>query len=325
MRPTTAPVLRELPVPDGWDFGDFPYGLEPLTLPEPGTLGSGPEAPAPGAPLHEFEETCRHLMSAAVQAGPVTGMEPEPDDSSDRLYWFRWITGHQVTFILWQLIARTKDALPEEDGPGRRAGLEAMAELARGYCAMLLYTASTPKEIYQDVIRPSMFLQHRGFSGTWAPDHVPVQSLFRGKKLPCTRDSAQLREAVSMYQTIHAGIAAKLVPSGRSLLQQATRAASVQHPDVLGVLYDNYFMTLRSPATVEDVVAQLLRRLNAIVLDVRANGLHPAGRGADEEIPEELNLPGVLACERDLPAALARVACCATGFPPSSHGPEAGG
>lgn len=316
MRPTTAPVLRELPLLDGWDFGDFPYGLEPLTLPEPGTLGSGPGAPAAGAPLREFEATCRHLLAVAGRPGPVAGIEPEPDESSDRLFWFRWITGHQVTFILWQLIARTKDALPEEDGPRRRAGLEAMTELALGYCAMLLYTASTPKEVYHDVIRPSMFLQHRGFSGTWAPDHAPVQSLFRGKKLACTRDSADLRRAVSMYQTIHAGIAAKLVPSGRSLLQQTAQATAVQHPDVLGVLYDNYFMTLRSPATVEDVVAQLLRRLNAIVLDVRTNGLYPAGRGGDEDLPAELNLPEVLACERDLAATVARVACVATGFPP---------
>jgi len=58
------------------------------------------------------------------------------------------------------------------------------------------------------------------------------------------------------------------------------------------------------------------------VLDVRTNGLYPAGRDDGEDLPAELNLPEVLACERDLAATVARVACVATGFPP---GPATGG
>uniref|UniRef100_UPI0038D25AB4 L-tyrosine 3-hydroxylase n=1 Tax=Streptomyces sclerotialus TaxID=1957 RepID=UPI0038D25AB4 len=308
MNTGTGTVLTELPDHGRWDFGDFPYGLEPLTLPEPGSL----EAADSGSVPAEFTLTCRHIAAIAAGGGPAERVQPA--DSEDRLYWFRWITGHQVTFILWQLLSRELARLPEE-GPERDAALKAMTRYVRGYCAMLLYTGSMPRTVMGDVIRPSMFLQHPGFSGTWAPDHKPVQALFRGKKLPCVRDSADLAQAVHVYQVIHAGIAARLVPSGRSLLQEASVPSGVQHPDVLGVVYDNYFLTLRSRPSSRDVVAQLLRRLTAIALDVKDNALYPDGAEAGSELPEELTRPEVTGHERDFLAILSEVAEEATGSP----------
>lgn len=303
---TPAPVLTEVPEREGWDFGDFPYGLEPLTLPDPGTAadGSGP-CPAFAGLSGRLERISRRGVPGEV----------EPVESSDRLYWFRWITGHQVTFILWQLVARALESA-ERDGKTREGALLAAAEFTRGFSAMLLYTSSTPKDVYHEVIRPSMFLQHRGFSGTWAPDFGPVRGLYRGKGLPegDTPGVAALTHEVKFYQQVHAGIAAKLVPSGRSLLQDSTQTTEVHHPDVLSVVYDNYFMTLRARTSLQDVVAQLVRRLNAVALDVSLNGLYAAGEPEDQ--PEELTTPDVLACEKDFVGVLASVAACAAGPKP---------
>ncbi|MEU6172302.1 hypothetical protein ABZ832_10245 [Streptantibioticus parmotrematis] len=306
MTTVTGALLTELPDHQRWDFGDFPYGLEPLTLPEPGTL----EGADHGAIAAEFGLACRHI--ASIAAGDGLAEPVQPADSSDRVYWFRWITGHQITFIIWQLLSRELANLPE-DGPARDAALATMTRYVRGYCAMLLYTGSMPRGVYHDVIRPSMFLQHPGFSGTWAPDHRPVQSLFRGRKLDCVRECAELGGAVRVYQIIHSGIAARMVPSGRSLLQDASVPSGVQHPDVLGVVYDNYFMTLRSLPSSRDVVAQLLRRLTAIALDVKDNGLYPDGREAEGELPEELLRPEVVSHEREFLDIVSDVAREATG------------
>lgn len=172
----TVPVLTEVPVREGWDFGDFPYGLEPLTIPDAGTEPGG------DGPCSRFAGLCTHLehISRSGVPGPV-----EPVESSDRLYWFRWITGHQVTFVLWQLVAREL-AMAERGERDREAALASAALFTRGFSAMLLYTSSTPIDVYHEVIRPSMFLQHRGFSGTWAPDFAPSAISTAARACPMT-------------------------------------------------------------------------------------------------------------------------------------------
>ncbi|MCX2968286.1 MULTISPECIES: hypothetical protein [Streptomyces] len=290
-----------------WDFGDFPYGLEPLALPPAGQARAGaghrPVAPAPCEP----RRICRELRALTGTGAAAAPLGVPPAHSYDQLFWFRWITGHQVTFALWRLMGRVLEELPRPDavpGPAAMARLECYT---LGYCAMLLYSGSCPRDLYQSLIRPAMFLQHRGFSGTWAPDFVQVRGLMRGRPLPWLPDgrAAGVRAAVEVQQAIHDSVAARLVPNGRSLLQQSVAESPVRPSERTAVLYDNFFMTLRGPVPDADVAAQLLRRLRAVGLDLAVNGLYPLGR--DDE-PEEEGSGLVAGCERRLGPVLATAA-----------------
>jgi hypothetical protein len=312
-------VVTDVPVLNDWDFGDFPYGLEPLTLPRTDALSrgvpvSGLHVPEPEfaqveqADIEQAQGQVRDLLTGATRA------ESEPAQSLEELFWFRWITGHQVTFTVWQLMAAAIET-HKSDEPSHEAAIRALNHYARGYCGMLIYTASCPKEVYDELIRPSMFLQHKQFSGTWAPDYTLVRDVFRGKKLKWAdpEDAGALKEVVRTYQLIHGGVAARLVPSGRSLLQES-HSTTEKRSGLQELVYDNYFLTFRSPTTVHDVVAQLGRRLNAVAHDLRVNGLHPAGTSGESELPEELQQPSVLAVERDLQEIVQQVGDEAVGF-----------
>jgi hypothetical protein len=74
----------------------------------------------------------------------------------------------------------------------------------------------------------------------------------------------------------------------------------------VGLLYDEYFQTTRSPVPADAVTAQLLRRLYAICLDYAQHGRHPAGVSMDD-VGGALS-PDVHACADDLLPVLARVA-----------------
>lgn len=310
-------VLTDLPSDLAWKFGGFTNGLEPLTLPHPRSPG-GPEwYGRPGAMEEDaYGGVCRLIRLAGAEGSPLApagGCQPD-----DELYWFRWITGHQVSFISWRLMTQ----LMADAGGGRlevEAALAWLCPYIRMYTAMLLYTGSCPRGTYQDVIRPSMRLRHPSFSGSWAPDYWPVRSLLRGGRLPFppSAGSADVLQAVTLQQLVHDGIAAKLVPDGRSLLRQS----GVHGLDLklLQVIYDNYFLTLRAPVSRHDVIAQLLRRLVAIAQDVAANGLHPAPAGNPGELPAELRTSEVATCEEDFIDILFEAASCAT-CPPAGSG-----
>lgn len=306
-------VLADLPAGVGWDFGGFTYGLEPLTLPDPRvtTLAADHDAPNSGRD-GRYTGSCRLLRLMAGDDLPLGLVEPCP--AEDELFWFRWITGHQVSFICWRLIAHAV----EEARRGRIGQVAMQAQLCRfirAYTAMLLYTGSCPRGVYRDVIRPSMRLRHRSFSGGWAPDYWPVRDLLRARQLPFTASpgSAELLRAVRLHQLVHDGIAAKLVPDGKSLL----RRSEVRAPDprLLNLIYDNYFMTWRAPVSRHDVVAQLLRRLVAIEQDLAVNGLYPDVPRSRDELPEELRLSQVISCENGIAAILCELAECTTGLP----------
>jgi L-tyrosine peroxygenase len=308
MNHATMMIVKELPPPGRWDFGGFPYGLEPLTLPTPDTADDTWD---PGSSY--VEDVCRRLLTTELRSGTTEGLDTFTPENE--LFWFRWITGHQVSFIIWQLMARVIRKVTRGEGP-REDLLEEISHYARGYCGMLLYTSSCSRVVYETVIRPSMYLQHRGFSGSWAPDFRPVRDLFRGRRLPWTDtpEAAGLLRAIRLYQLIHNGVAAKLVPNGRSLLQRSGPDTHTQDRRLLDVIYDNYFMTLRAPVPLPDVVAQLLRRLNAVALDVAVNGLHPMTATNGAEASEELCLDEVVDFERDFTRVNFCVASFAAGF-----------
>lgn len=259
------PTLDRLPNAGSWDFGAGPYGLEPMILPAPGTFGP--------AELAEPPATLGQAMEWIGEDGAVTGVA-KPCEQPDTLYWFRWITGHQVSFIAWRLAA----LLLEDVALCRRPANEAIPELSNHidvYSAMLLYTSSCPRDLYHRLIRPSMQLHHPAFSGSWAPDFGPVRHLLRGR-LTLFEECAQLadlRQAVVRCQLVHEHVASRLVPDGVSLLRSWVPDTHRLDGRLLHLLYDNYFLTSRAPVRRSDVIAQLLRRVVAVLRDLAANGM----------------------------------------------------
>ncbi|MDJ0344772.1 hypothetical protein QMK19_08185 [Streptomyces sp. H10-C2] len=306
MKPAGSGALCDLPAFGRWDFGGFGYGLEPLILPAVGD----PDGPAEAVPAEDYVESCR-CLAAFGERGLLTP-EVQPCESREELFWFRWLTGHQVCFVVWRLIAQLVDDLSR----GRRSADEVLPQISRyvdGYSAMLLYTGSCPPDLYNVLIRPSMRLRHRAFSGAWAPDYWPIRDLFRRRRLPglAETDAGELLDAIALLHLIHDGVAARLVPNGRSLLREAAVSGPGHRP--AGLIYDSYFTTLRAPVPRHEVVAQLLRRLVAIARDVSANGLYAAG-DADER-PAELQRAEVIKCENGLVDILLGVAQQACGLP----------
>jgi hypothetical protein len=305
MTAVVSEALSDLPATGQWDFGGFAYGLEPLVLPAVGAPHAEHD-PAVAVPREAHAQICWRIRTLG-ERGLLT---PEVDrcDDPDELFWFRWITGHQVCFVVWRLIAGLLDDLSQ----GRRTAAEVVGPISRyvdGYSAMLLYTGSCPPDLYGVLIRPSMRLRHRAFSGAWAPDYWPIRDLFRRKQLPnmSGADTGELVDAIKLLHLVHNGVAARLVTNGKSLL----REAAVRGPRTrqAGMIYDTYFATLRAPATRPEVVAQLLRRLVAIAQDVAANGLYALG---DEERPPELRQAEAVKCENgllDIVLGVAEQAC----------------
>jgi L-tyrosine peroxygenase len=312
VRPVTSGAVSDLPVHGRWDFGGFAYGLEPLVLPPAGSSEAVDDDSTGLASAGAYAETCRRIHTLGERG--VLTPEVERCDAPEELFWFRWITGHQVCFVVWRLIAELLDDVNH----GRRSPYEALEPMCRyldGYSAMLLYTGSCPRDIYSVLIRPSMRLRHRAFSGTWAPDYWPIRDLLRGRQpsVMWNADTGDLLDAITLQHAVHAGVAAKLVTDGRSLL----REASVRGPNhrMAGMIYDTYFTTLRARVLRHDVVAQLLRRLVAIVQDIAANGMYPNDHS--DELPVELQTAEVVKCENSLVDIVLEVARCACELAPA--------
>ncbi|SCF02209.1 hypothetical protein GA0074695_2918 [Micromonospora viridifaciens] len=250
-----------------WDYGDFPYGLEPLIMPpldQPAVL-----APPPPDLLTAYDV---ERTRAALELPPrATGLALP--DSTDALYWFRWITGHQVTMLLWNLMGALVASIAEGEDADDRT-LTDLESCTNGYTAMLQYSGSCSPEIYQALIRPRMYLQHRGFSGLWAADFAPLRRLLRGQAMPWMTGpaGARLVAAVATNRAAHEAVAARLVPAGKSLLQQSVAGTAVRPTPRTAAIFDNFFMTIRAPVGRDAVVAQLLHRVRAVALDLAANG-----------------------------------------------------
>lgn len=282
-------VLSDLPARGRWDFGGYPYGYEPLTLPMPGSPDLVDALPAAAT----YAEVCVRIRALGRDPAVAAGVEPCPHEET--LYWFRWITGHQVTFVIWRLMSGVLEAVAD-GGLAPEAAVRPLSVYVRGYCGMLLYTGSCPRDTYERVIRPGMRLRHPSFSGSWAPDYGPVRDLLRRRipRLEPPATTPDLAKAIALHELIHDGIAARLVPDGQSLL----RGSGVGRQDarLLHALYDNYFVTSRAPVPRAAVVGQLLRRLVAVAQDLAANTLYPVDPVAAGEQPGSLAAPEVRDC-----------------------------
>lgn len=299
-------VIEALPVRGRWDFGGYPYGLEPLTLPLTAS-GQAVDGTGSAAMTGTDVESSREsllalLMPDGVSDSAAGRLVPDP---VERIFWFRWITGHQTTFILWQLLARAMAAPDGNDSSSAVA--ESCRVFVRGYSAMLLYTGSCPRGIYQQVIRRSMALQHPGFSGAWARDFWPVRGLLSSRAADRAPDTPLGREC-RVNAAIHQGIADKLVPDGTSLLQAAVGQDTLWRRSALAVLYDTFFLTLRAPIPYRALAHQTIRRLHAIGRDIAVNGLYPPYASSAAENPPSLRTPEVAECERAIPETLYAIA-----------------
>ena len=296
-------VALSPPSAEGWDFGDYPYGLEPLTLPR----ADDPWGPEDDAAKADLQEVYREVLAAERRHDLTTTPAAEAD--LERLFWFRWIIGHHISFVVWRLLHRALARLAAGEGDEQATARE-ITEYVRGYSAMLLYTGSSTREIYNETIRPSMYRLHSTFSGTWSSDYAAVRSVFRGRRVPRVVPSEveSLKKEIRLSHQIHLGVASKLVVGGRSLLQHLVDNPATHQPRVWGAVFDCYFLTVRAPISAYEVAAQLLRRCKAVVTDLATNGLWPAPAEYPEGTPEELRTPEVLACEKDMTDLLLRVA-----------------
>jgi hypothetical protein len=299
-RPETAALA--LPRLRTWDYGDFPYGLEPLTMPAPGDPWLSDDSTG-----IDLRDCYLSLLGADLQADPV-----KPDEL-EQLFWFRWVTGHHVSFILWRLLAGVLHA--RDNGEiGESEAAEAIVVYVRAYSAMLLYTASTTSSVYADTIRPSMHRMHSAFSGTWSADYAPVRSFLRGRRVAETvpgQVEDVLRE-IRLSRRVHADIGARLVADGRSLLQRQMDDTPRYQPQAWSTIFDCFFLTVRAPASCHDLVAQMLRRCKAVLMDLATNGLYPASADYRDLTSGDGRASDVLACEEDMSAIVLRAVGRAT-------------
>lgn len=196
-----------------------------------------------------------------------------------RLFWYRWIAGHQVSFILWRTIGGVIRRYPEDTPPQHE--LDVLSACVHGYSAMLLYAATVPREHYHAHTRARMAQQHPSFSGTWAPDYRPILRFFMGR-LTWQGDAscAAVDEAIALNRKTHDHIADHLVPDGRSLLQKSARGPAADVSREKEDLYDNFFLTIRRPVSRAEVAEQLDARIAELTDDLVHNGLYPNVGGA---------------------------------------------
>src|SRR5216683_273155 len=238
-------------------------GIEVLQLPSPsdghgGCVGGTADCPAAG--------WIRELASLPRAADPGCSLGVfRPPARVEDLAWYRWIMGHQATFLEWQLLgevlARTSPVPSTE-----------IVLLLDIYSVLLLYTGSCPPLEYERSIRPRMVRWHPAFSGEWARD-------YRG--IPCAlkraADAPDVREAMRLNRHVHATVAGRLVPQGGSLLREAGRRAGGSPSREELDLYDGFFRTRRAPVCPHAVRAQLLHRLLKIIVDLESAGLYYCG------------------------------------------------
>lgn len=284
----TPALVTRLPQRSEWEYGGHIYGLEPLALP-------ANWLPRTSEVDREAILACHENLSTLPPS--TTNKLPPPDAAEiDRLFWFRWITGHQTTFLLWQLLAAILDDA-EDSEPDAPALAAQACPLVRGYTLMLLYASSPPREIYERVIRAPMARQHINLSGAWARDYAPIRPLIRGKiSLGSGIEADALRRECEINEQVHEGITEKVVPSGISLLQNPKPPGGQwrMHRETLLWLYDGIFLTSRANLSYGEVVVQLARRVHAIVLEINANGLYPLFAPSLHEEPPTLQTPELM-------------------------------
>ncbi|MFE2853704.1 hypothetical protein ACFXJO_21565 [Streptomyces lavendulae] len=242
--------------------------VPPLLVPPPGYAPAPPGAACPQACCLAPE---LHVLGDA----PATDLDSAPNAPADpdARARYRWKVGHQASIALWQLMNGELDgALASEEGEG-----EAIGRTARCYdlySVLLLYAGSCSPQRYADTVRADMAACHPAFSGQWAADYRPLPGLVRRVVNGRPREhTAPLRDAVRGNQRIHAAVAARLVPEGTSLLQEAGRNPGASPTPKETAMFDAFFAVRRGPVCASGLRSQLRYRLALARGDLLVHGL----------------------------------------------------
>jgi len=193
-------------------------------------------------------------------------------------YWFRWVTGHQVVFIFWHVLAKELAYMEATGLDGAR--LDCCSRILQGGALIFEYTGSCSREYYHNYVRPFMTLAHKGFSGHWALDYRGLPQLIkRMTRAACPAlliDQQQaVRCAYQLHQRSHYSVAKRLVPEGASLLKNAKREGvaleEVQQHHYM--MYDFFFLVHRTTVSRKQLERSLRRRINAIQMDLHSHPL----------------------------------------------------
>jgi L-tyrosine peroxygenase len=271
---------------DAWrrPLGDYVPGNEVLTLPQPPPLErmSIREIDALLAVAPTRAALLRQLLDAGL--APDRRAAEQGRLRAERLFWFRWITGHQASFVLWRFLGLALAKL--ERDPTGGAPARTCASIIRAYAALLVYAASCPRDIYAEKIRPYMELSHASFSGSWAVEYAPIPGLIRS--LP---SRSAPRRAFEECQRVHLAVIRKLVPGGGSVLKSFQERGTGQQPTPANAqfYYDSFFLVRRGATEASELLAALVRRAHAITADLAADGLYPMWRSSAHEAPASLS------------------------------------
>jgi L-tyrosine peroxygenase len=244
-------------------YGDYSYGLEPLVLPDP-------DEPWLEIGGREFE-------FGNVPYRPVAlGVDETP---SAARAWFRWITGHQLSFLIWRFIAIGCNVRYVASIDSR-----AIAQLVAGYSASLAYTSLMSPGEYARTVRPAMERTHRAFTGSWASDYRSIRDLIQSPRRAAAMPGTGARELVVRIREcndVHREVAKRLVPTGVSLLQESGMSTGVVNTQAAtDMIYDAFFLVTRRPVSIASALEQFERRVHAVTADL-ARSDNDAEQGCD--------------------------------------------
>ena len=240
-------------------FGDYQYGTEIAVIPMP------------------HEEFSHETSEDTQQPNHTQAIEYNSTCNWSDIYWFRWITGHQIMLMFWHLLTKELKKLKNHDMSA--AKLMFCLQLMHGCTLIYEYTGSCSKQYYNQYIRPFMLLVHKSFTGTWAIDYISLPSLVKlvtHKKSTISAVIALQKELWKAYmcsQKAHINVAKRLVPEGTSLLQQAQKSG-IAHSAIQSHhhrLFDLFFLVDRKKVSMLDFQRNLVRRIKAAIEDLKTH------------------------------------------------------
>jgi hypothetical protein len=159
--------------------------------------------------------------------------------------------------------------------------LNLCAKLFQGCYVLFEYTGSCSVDFYSTNTRPWMALFHKGFTGRWSSDYqlIPrlVDRIIKSQYPEELKTSQKaFKQAFIENQKNHYGIAKRLIPSSDSLSKEFKDAGSAHEiTKEHRVLYDYFFLVRRSAPPESPLYLSLSERIQAIILDLNLNSLHP--------------------------------------------------
>ncbi|WP_053736489.1 hypothetical protein [Nocardia sp. NRRL S-836] len=220
--------------------------------------------PMPGAELIPCADDCYQLPIVIRTPGDEAGLAVH-----------RWFLGHHAAFLVWRFLSASLDRLIREPD-SQLVRLTALGYDA--YSALLAYSGSCSREVYEDVIRPLMTSFDPAFSGRWARDYEPVPGLLRRARAALGSAAAAPLAAASKANLLaHMEVMRKLVPDGNSLLRESGRAR-LSTTDAERDRFDEFFLVSRENVCTSRYRAHRAAVFAAIGRDLAKHPVRPEYR-----------------------------------------------